>query len=72
MCSSNWGDGEIRELLTIAGEKAMQLHQTASGKDLGESSRGTFRTPPEAFVWIKKTCGQQNKEYVGVFAHVNS
>ena len=54
MCSSNWGDGEIRELLTIMGEKAMQLHQTASGKDLGESSRGTFRTPPEAFVWIKK------------------
>ena len=26
--SSNWGDGEIREMLTIMGEKVMQLHLT--------------------------------------------
>jgi hypothetical protein len=26
MCSSNWSDGEICELLTIMGEKVMQSH----------------------------------------------
>ena len=26
MSSANWRDGEIRELLTIMGEKDMQLH----------------------------------------------
>ena len=33
MSSSNWRDGEIRELLTIIGEKVMQLHLTKTLKD---------------------------------------
>ena len=33
MSSSNWRDGEIRELLTIMGEKVMQSHLTMTLKD---------------------------------------
>ena len=33
MSSSNWRDGEIRELLTIMGEKVMQSHLTKTLKD---------------------------------------
>jgi hypothetical protein len=33
MKSSNWSDGENREMLTITGEKVMQLHLTQTGKD---------------------------------------
>ena len=33
MSSSNWRDGEIRELLTIMGEKVMQSHLTKRLKD---------------------------------------
>ena len=31
--SSNWRDGEIREMLTILGEKVMQSHLRRTGKD---------------------------------------
>ena len=33
MSSSNWRDGEIRELLTNMGEKGMQSHLTKTLKD---------------------------------------
>ena len=33
MSSSNWRDGEIRELLTSMGEKVMQSHLTKTRKD---------------------------------------
>ena len=33
MSSSNWRDGETRELLTIIGEKVMKSHLTKTLKD---------------------------------------
>ena len=33
MSSSNWREGEIRELLTIMGEKVMRSHLTKTLKD---------------------------------------
>ena len=46
MSSSNWRDGEIRELLTIVGEKVTQSHNAFNKDvekwcDLRETRRGT-------------------------------
>ena len=61
MSSSNWRDIEIRELLTIMGEKIMQSYLTKTGKD-----GAIYKEVPEelslgAFFLDKKTTGQQNK-----------
>ena len=64
MRSSNWRDGEIRELLTIMGEKVMQSRLTKTLKDgaiLRQSSRRTT---------LRGFC--QDNKHVAVFALVNS
>ena len=71
MSSSKRRDCEIRKLLTIIGEKVMQSHLMQTGKD-----GAIYEKVPEelclgGFCWDKKS-GQQNKEYLAVFALVNS
>jgi hypothetical protein len=48
MSSSNWRDGEIRELLTIMGEKGMKLRLMKTGKEK-VPEKLSYKT----FVWIK-------------------
>ena len=72
MSSSNWRDGEIRELLTITGEKVTQAHQTKTAKDGEIYEKDAEELSLRGFRRDYKTCGQQNKEYVHIFALVNS
>ena len=50
MSSSNWRDGEIRELLTIMGEKVMQFHLTKMWND-----GAIYKRVPEE-LYLRGTC----------------
>ena len=52
MRSSNWREGEIRELLTIMGEKVMQSRLTKTLKDGAIYEKVAEELPYEAFVRI--------------------
>jgi hypothetical protein len=55
----NWRDFEIRELLTIMGEKVMQSHLTKTGKDGAIYEKAAEELSLQGFHRDKKTCGQQ-------------
>ena len=71
MSSSNRRDGEIRDLLTIMGEKMMQSHLTKTMKVV-RSPKVAEKLTLRGFHQQQLKCVRQNKEYVGVFALVNS
>jgi hypothetical protein len=53
MSSSNWRDGENRELPTIMGEKVMQLHLTKTWKDGAVYEKDAEERSLRGFVGIK-------------------